>query len=171
MSNLISSQPRSSHTSCFIPRTPSSYTHTFIRHDDIRRPLEPTYDGPLKILRRAENVSVVERNGKGDAVFIDRMKPATLDAETPPSTKPVAQPTPIPFHNGETISTTRYGIIGLIVILSDPHPTLVLISQPLSVSNTIHLGFFESRLVYRILVSISRNSLRVSTLKPSLPGS
>ncbi|VDD84529.1 unnamed protein product [Mesocestoides corti] len=108
MSKLISTQPRSSSTSCYIPRTLSSCTQAFIRRDAIRRPLHPNYDGLFRMLRREEGVFIVERNGNEDAVFIDRMKSALLDAEMPPSHKPEVQPTPISSDNKETNTTTRY---------------------------------------------------------------
>ncbi|VDD81372.1 unnamed protein product [Mesocestoides corti] len=64
-------------------------------------------DGPFRILRRDEEVFIVERNGKEGAVPIDRIKPAFLDAETPPINNHVAQTTLIPSDNKETIITTR----------------------------------------------------------------
>ncbi|VDD80560.1 unnamed protein product [Mesocestoides corti] len=96
MSKLISTRPHSSPNLYDISRALSSCTHVFIRHGAIRRPLQPTYDGPFRILGRKEKVFIVKRNGNEDAGFIDHIKPAFLDAEKQPRNKLKEQLTPIP---------------------------------------------------------------------------
>jgi hypothetical protein len=61
----------------------SSCTHVFVRHDATRRPLQPVYDGPFKVIVRKDKHFVLNRNGRTDTVSIDRLKPAHLDVSTP----------------------------------------------------------------------------------------
>uniref|UniRef100_A0A0R3U4F6 Uncharacterized protein n=1 Tax=Mesocestoides corti TaxID=53468 RepID=A0A0R3U4F6_MESCO len=103
MNILKSTLSPSSPTTRPIPRTLSSCTHVFIRHDAIRRPLQHNCDGPFRILRGEENVFIVDRNGKEDAMSVDHIKPVFLDAKTPPSNTPEAQTTSIPSVNVEMV--------------------------------------------------------------------
>ena len=117
------------------PRTPSQ-THAatsdrlsqsnyvFVRHDAVRKPLQPPYDGPFKVLERCAKYFTLDINGRHDTVSIDRLKPAHLDStcnptdavpdsavpppsiSTPPSPIPVAEPwSSMP----STTRTTRSG--------------------------------------------------------------
>ncbi|XP_033116175.1 uncharacterized protein LOC117116277 [Anneissia japonica] len=64
-------------------------THVFVRRDSVRKPLHHPYDGPFKVLRRADKHFVLDINGRRDTVRIDRLKVAHLDtvtANTPTST-------------------------------------------------------------------------------------
>ena len=52
-------------------------THVFVRHDAIKPPLQPTYDGPFKVIDCKERHFVVELNPKWqDTISIDCLKPA-----------------------------------------------------------------------------------------------
>ncbi|XP_042911154.2 uncharacterized protein [Parasteatoda tepidariorum] len=53
-------------------------SHVFLRQDMVRRPLQPPYSGPFKVLRRSEKVFYLDINGKTEAVSIDRVKPAYI---------------------------------------------------------------------------------------------
>ncbi|XP_038072074.1 BDNF/NT-3 growth factors receptor-like [Patiria miniata] len=82
-------------------------THVFVRHDAVRKPLQPPYDGPFRVLKRADKYFVLELNGRRDTVGIDRLKVAYSDKDmvtapdhNPPIVidKPIAKPTrpPVP---------------------------------------------------------------------------
>ena len=51
----------------------------FVRHDAVRPPLQPPYDGPFRIVERHDKYFIVEMNGRQDSVSLDRLKPAFLD--------------------------------------------------------------------------------------------
>ncbi|XP_023247868.1 uncharacterized protein LOC111643843, partial [Copidosoma floridanum] len=71
-------------------------THVFKRVDSIRKPLQPPYSGPHRIIRRTdERTYVIDVNGKPHTVSTDALKPAYLDAKdaSTPSTK-TAPPSP-----------------------------------------------------------------------------
>ena len=70
----------------------SSCTHVLVRNDSVRKPLQPPYDGPYRVLSREHKYCKLDLNGRQDTVSVDRLKPAHLDAAsettTPPSTPP-----------------------------------------------------------------------------------
>lgn len=53
-------------------------THVFVRNDAARRPLQPTYTGPFKVIARAPKYYKLDINGKEDTVSLDRLKPAHM---------------------------------------------------------------------------------------------
>ena len=64
-----------------ISKALATCTHVFVRRDAIRKPLQPPYDGPYKVLQRTEKYFVVEVKGKQDSISLDQLKPAHLDME------------------------------------------------------------------------------------------
>ena len=49
----------------------------FIRRDAQKPPLQPTYDGPFRVIDRKERYFIVAlNNGRQDTISIDRLKPA-----------------------------------------------------------------------------------------------
>ncbi|BHF84866.1 hypothetical protein SprV_1002801800 [Sparganum proliferum] len=79
MRNLRATPPRASPANSFIPPDLDKCDFVLVRHDAVRRPLQPPYDGPYKVLRRSDKDVVIDRNGKTDTVSIDRVKPAYID--------------------------------------------------------------------------------------------
>ena len=63
----------------------SSCTHVFIRHDGVRRPLQQPYDGPYKVLQRADKHFTIDINSRHDTVSLDRLKPAHLEPPASPA--------------------------------------------------------------------------------------
>ena len=61
-------------------------SHVFLRHDSVRKPLQPPYDGPYLVLKRSPKHYTVDLNGKPTIVSLDRLKAAHLDSPSiPPS--------------------------------------------------------------------------------------
>ena len=102
----IASRPhqRSSHISDGL----STATHVFIRHDGVRKPLQPPYDGPFPVISRTDKHFTISICGRNDTVSVDRLKPAHLDtfssnANSTPTSSTSPTPAPISTH------TTRSG--------------------------------------------------------------
>ncbi|KAG8181415.1 hypothetical protein JTE90_023578 [Oedothorax gibbosus] len=51
-------------------------SHVFLRHDAVRTPLRPPYDGPFLVLERAPKTFRILKGEKEVVVSIDRLKPA-----------------------------------------------------------------------------------------------
>ena len=90
-----------------------SCTHVFIRRDAVRKPLQPPYDGPYRVISRTEKHFVIDINGRIDTVSIDRLKVAHLDNTltiTPQTPTPTAIPIPNnPSPTEPVIRKTRSG--------------------------------------------------------------
>ena len=97
------------HRNVHINKDLSSCTHVFVRNDKVRKPLQAPYDGPYKVVGRAEKYFTLERDGHRDTVSLNRLKPAYLDsmphASEPSSCSQPASPTPAV----EPTRTTRCG--------------------------------------------------------------
>ncbi|XP_075741287.1 uncharacterized protein LOC142790172 [Rhipicephalus microplus] len=81
----------------YVDRELSSCSHVFVRHDAVQPPLRPPYDGPFKVLRRADKHITIDRGGRHDVVSLDRVKSAHVnsDSEAPaPFRAPSSQAPP-----------------------------------------------------------------------------
>jgi len=76
-----SSQQRKTHITKDLHTCP----FVFMRNDAVKRPLQPPYDGPFKVLQRTDKHYTVDINGKEKVVSLDRLKSAYMD-DTPQST-------------------------------------------------------------------------------------
>ena len=84
-------RPRSVHVSDDL----SSCTHVFIRHDATRKSLQCPYNGPYRILSRADKHFTVDIGRRKDVVTLDRLKPAHLKAsQSQPDPPDQSQPDP-----------------------------------------------------------------------------
>ena len=91
--------PRCPSTHPHIPEELSTSTHVFVRHDVIRRPLQPPYDGPYPVVKRSPKHFTININGRHDTISIDRLKPAHIDTSLVANT---------PEHSNEqSVSTTH----------------------------------------------------------------
>lgn len=66
----------------YVDRELSSCSHVFVRHDAVQPPLRPPYDGPFKVLRRADKHITIDRGGRHDVVSLDRVKSAHVDSDS-----------------------------------------------------------------------------------------
>ena len=71
--------PRPATTKTNLPPDLSTATHVFIRHDAVRKPLQPPYDGPYPVIKRTDKHFTIKINNRTDTISIDRLKPAHLD--------------------------------------------------------------------------------------------
>ena len=51
-----------------------SGTHVFVRNDRVRKPLQYTYNGPYRVLDRAEKYFTLDCDGRKETVSLDRLK-------------------------------------------------------------------------------------------------
>ncbi len=72
-------QTRQSNKPVFVPFDLRSCSHVFLRHDAVRRPLQPIYDGSFRVVHRGEKTFTITKGGKEDPVSINHLKPAYLE--------------------------------------------------------------------------------------------
>jgi transposase InsO family protein/predicted aspartyl protease len=71
----------------------------FVRVDAVRKPLQPPYDGPYRVIKRGSKVFTIQLPGRQSQISIDRLKPAYILSEdvcydsrsadiTPPQDRP-----------------------------------------------------------------------------------
>ena len=76
----------------------STATHMFIRHDTVRKPLEPPYGGPYPVVKGTDKHFTADIDGRKDTVSTDRLKPTHLDIvnDRYPTPQARAQTTSVP---------------------------------------------------------------------------
>nr|XP_033326118.1 uncharacterized protein LOC117220351 [Megalopta genalis] len=62
----------------FIFKDLATSQQVFVRHDAVRKPLQPPYDGPYTVIDRATKYFTLDIAGKHTKISIDRLKPAYL---------------------------------------------------------------------------------------------
>ena len=101
----------------------STATHVFVRHDAVRKPLQPPYDGPYLVVKRTDKHFTIKVNSRNENISINRLKPAHLDQQqelstelSPTNNSPHSQspptpppPPPPPSSTPTTTRTTRSG--------------------------------------------------------------
>ena len=85
MQDLRPTPTRAQHRKPQIHPDLDTCTYVFVRHDAVRKPLQPPYDGPFKVIRRADKFFIIELKGKQDSVSLDRLKPAYLEPSNQPT--------------------------------------------------------------------------------------
>nr|XP_015929393.2 uncharacterized protein LOC107456126 [Parasteatoda tepidariorum] len=105
----IAPTPASSHSEpgSFVHPSLASYTHVFVRHGVVKKPLQTPYDGLFQVIDRAEKFLTISINNKPTTISIDRLKPsfsvnfdktsstesvskASVPISRPPSPKPTS---------------------------------------------------------------------------------
>ena len=102
--------PRTTPVNSNIPNHLSTCTHVFIRHDAVRKPLQPPYDGPYTVLKRTPKHYVIDINGRHDTVLIDRLKPAHIELfdssdRASPTSHLTSHSDPQPSHSHNSTTT------------------------------------------------------------------
>ena len=66
-----------------IPRALKVCRFVFVRRDQVKKPLQPLYDGPYEVLQHGDKFFRLQIGTREDNVSIDRLKPAHLDPGQP----------------------------------------------------------------------------------------
>lgn len=85
--SLKPTDTRSSNTRTFMPKTLNDCEYVLVRSDRVKTSMQAPYDGPYKVIRRLRKQFVIDRNGKNQAISIDRLKPAIVDSKDSHSVK------------------------------------------------------------------------------------
>lgn len=103
--------PASNHNTkekVFIQKELSKCSHVFVRHDAVRTPLQPPYDGPYEVLKRYDKYFLVKIKDRTSKVSIDRLKAAHITVDdidyhvTEPRLSPIV---PLPSTATDASST------------------------------------------------------------------
>ncbi|XP_064467749.1 uncharacterized protein LOC135378603 [Ornithodoros turicata] len=79
MATLRAVQPRAlDNDASFVSPEMESCSHVFLRHDAVRKSLQPPYDGPYRVLKRSRKHFTILINGRTEVVSVDRLKPAII---------------------------------------------------------------------------------------------
>ena len=62
----------------YVPSALQQASHVFVRHDTVRKPLQPPYDGPYAVLERTTHHFTVNINNRPQIINIQRLKPAIV---------------------------------------------------------------------------------------------
>ncbi|BHF78006.1 hypothetical protein SprV_0602111600 [Sparganum proliferum] len=73
---------RSSASPSYLKKDLATCSHVYLRCDRVRRPLEPPYDGPFRVISRGTKTFRIQRGTREEVVSVDRLKAAVPD--TPP---------------------------------------------------------------------------------------
>nr|VZI14623.1 unnamed protein product [Spirometra erinaceieuropaei] len=79
MRTLSPVPPRSSASPSYLEKDLATCSHVYLRCDRVRRPLEPPYDGPFRVLSRGPKTFRIQRDNLEEVVSVDRIKAAVPD--------------------------------------------------------------------------------------------
>ena len=84
----------------------------FVRHHAIRKQLQPPYDDPYRVLKRAVKHYTLDISGRPEVASLDRHKPAYLksdlvtDIDTPTQASSTVPSTEPPIYNNNPFWST-----------------------------------------------------------------
>ena len=64
---------------CYINDYLNNCHFVFVRHDVVKKPLQPPYDGPFRVLKRHNKYFTLDINGHEKVVSLDCLKPAFVE--------------------------------------------------------------------------------------------
>ncbi|BHF78535.1 hypothetical protein SprV_0602164800 [Sparganum proliferum] len=70
---------RSSASPSYLEKDLATCSHVYLRCDRVRRPLEPPYDGPFRVISRGTKNFRIQRGTREEVVSVDRLKAAVPD--------------------------------------------------------------------------------------------
>ncbi|BHF58900.1 hypothetical protein SprV_0100185500 [Sparganum proliferum] len=79
MRTLSPVPPRSSASPSYLEKDFATCSHVYLRCDRVRRPLEPPYDGPFRVLSRGPKTFRIQCDNREEVVSVDRLKAAVPD--------------------------------------------------------------------------------------------
>ncbi|CAH8485937.1 unnamed protein product [Dicrocoelium dendriticum] len=92
MRQLQPVQPRAQSLRTNVDERLTTCTHVFVRTDSVRRPLQPPYSVPYRVVGRSDKTFTIDYNGKTETVNVERLKPAYLDKSDSPVQQAPSQP-------------------------------------------------------------------------------
>ena len=113
MQSLEAVSARKQSCKTYVSQKLQSCSHVFVRNDAVRKPFQAPYDGPFRVISRADKQFTIDIHSRPTVISLDRLKPASLD-ESPVIDEEQRQPTSVPPTAQDTPRTTRSGR-GLIV--------------------------------------------------------
>ena len=93
-----------------------TFTHVFVWHDAIRKPLQAPYDGPYEVVTPNKKHFTVNIKGRKEVISVDWLKPAYLDvtitdamltSNPPQTTSLISTPSPEPNRHHTTTHSGR----------------------------------------------------------------
>ncbi|BHF59836.1 hypothetical protein SprV_0100279700 [Sparganum proliferum] len=82
MQTLSPVPPRPSVSKSYLEKDLATCSHVYLRCDRVRRPLEPPYDDPFRVISCGTKNFRIQRDNREEVVSVDRLKAAVPD--TPP---------------------------------------------------------------------------------------
>ncbi|BHF58436.1 hypothetical protein SprV_0100138800 [Sparganum proliferum] len=125
----------------YLEKDLATCSHVYLRCDRVRRPLEPPYDGPFRVISRGTKNFRIQRGTREEVVSVDRLKATVPD--TPPD-EPCGPLPPAP-HPRPSIPPSR-------ILPLSPSTTTNLRGHPLKLRVTgakldIRKYFFSNRVI------------------------
>ena len=109
-----------------IPSGLSTCDFVFVRHDAVKKPLQPPYDGPFKVLVGHDKYFVLDIASKQNTISLDRLKAAHLDSDTaPPFPLPITH-FPPPFCLNLDLSVSH---VPLVLVEKSTFPIIMVANE------------------------------------------
>ncbi len=102
----VRAQPR---RRTYVNKDLATSTHVFVRHDAVRKPLQPPYDGPYRVLKRADKHYTLEVANRHEVVSLDRLKPAYMESDLIGDTNELVPASTAPQSSAVPVTVTRSG--------------------------------------------------------------
>ncbi|BHF80129.1 hypothetical protein SprV_0702325300 [Sparganum proliferum] len=137
--------PRPSVSESYLEKDLATCSHVYLRCDRVRRPLEPPYDGPFRVISRGTKNFRIQRGTREEVVSVDRLKAAVPD--TPPD-EPCGPLPPVPPPPRPSIPPSR-----ILPLPPCPQPTTA--TTPSSTNNTVTASHTHSTPVPPVYITRS----------------
>lgn len=86
----VPAHPHSNSRAIFVHPDLGTCEQVFVRVDAVKKPLQPPYDGPFRVLRKNDKTFTIQLPGRQATISIDRLKPAYTLAHEEQSTTPTS---------------------------------------------------------------------------------